>query len=57
MKKIYDIDEPSIIELPKEIKMFKDKVNEFKDEAYKKELYETANKAYFEGKLKFFAFN
>ena len=57
LKKIYDIDEPSIIELPKEIKMFKDKVKEFKDEAYKKELYETANKAYFEGKLKFFAFN
>ena len=57
LKKIYDIDEPSIIELPKEIKMFKDKVEEFEDDAYKKELYETANKAYFEGKLKFFAFN
>ena len=28
LKKIYDIDEPSIIELPKEIKMFKDKVND-----------------------------
>ena len=38
-------------------KILKDKVKEFKDEAYKKELYETANKAYFEGKLKFFAFN
>ena len=57
LKKIYDIDEPIIIKLPKEIKMFKDKVEEFEDDAYKKELYETANKAYFEGKLKFFTFN
>ena len=51
LDKIYGINK--IIHLPKEIKMFKDKIKTFDDEDYKIKIKKVVNEFYFEGKLKF----
>ena len=51
LDKIYGINK--IIHLPKEIKMFKDKIKTFDDEDYKIKMKKVVNEFYFEGKLKF----
>ena len=51
LDKIYGINK--IIHLPKEIKMFKDKIKTFDDEDYKIKMKKVVNEFYFGGKLKF----
>ena len=57
LKTLYGIDKT--IYLSDKVKMFKDLINKFKkkDEYYASKFYKVVNEYYFEGKLKFFAFN